>query len=275
MQFIRERWPEYKAVLFITYLYPTTYFGLQQVPAGSALFAPTLHDEEPAYLSAYKHVAHRARELIWLTEAEQRVGVKLWGELPGRVVSMGIDVKQREPANISAPYLLYCGRVDPNKGCAQMFEYFIKFKRNYPSDLRLIITGKDDMRVPARRDIDFRGFVTNEEKFRLMAGATLYVMPSANESFSIVTLEAMAQGTPVLASGGSEVLVDHVNRSGAGRVYFDFESFVSSLSELLSANGNLASMGKAGREYVLSRYRPEQVKDALIDAIESCTFPVS
>ena len=93
LRFIRENWHDYRALIFITYLYPTTYFGLQQVPPGKVLFAPTLHDELPAYLPAYKFAARRARELVWLTAAEQRVGKKLWGELPGRVVSMAIDTR--------------------------------------------------------------------------------------------------------------------------------------------------------------------------------------
>ena len=67
----------------------------------------------------------------------------------------------------------------------------------------------------------------------LMAGATIYVMPSGRESFSIVTLEAMAQRTPVLASGVSEVLVDHITQSGAGKIYRDYESFAARLSRCL------------------------------------------
>jgi glycosyltransferase involved in cell wall biosynthesis len=254
MQFIENHWPDYRSLIFVTYLYPTTYFGLLRVPPGHALFAPTLHCEQTAYLSAYKHAAHRARELLWLTEAEQRVGQRLWGELPGRIVAMGIDTVRRQPPSASTRYLLYCGRVDPNKGFPELFEYFERFNRTFPGKLRLVITGKDDMKVPDRPDIEFRGFVSNEEKFSLMAGATIYISPSPNESFSIVTLEAMAQGTPVLANGSSEVLVDHINASGAGRIYIDYESFAASLREMLSENGHLSAMEQAGREYVLARF---------------------
>jgi len=233
LRYLNENWRDYRAVIFITYLYPTTYFGLQQVPAGRALFAPTLHDELPAYLPAYKYAARRARELVWLTAAEQRVGRKLWGDLPGRVVAMAIETEVREPQWAPEPYLLYCGRVDPNKGCRELFEYFITFKKTHPGNLRLVITGKDDIPVPVHEDIEFRGFVTVEEKFRLMAGALMFVTPSPNESFSIVTLEAMAQNTPVLVNGASAVLVDHANDSGAGRVYNDYLTFAQAVEELL------------------------------------------
>lgn len=272
LKFLRERRADYKAIIFTTYLYPTSYFGIFQVPKHTALLAPTLHDEKTAYLSAFKYAAHRARSILWLTKAEQRVGAKLWGELPGRVVSMSLDTDGREPAQLDYPYLIYCGRVDPNKGCIEMFNYFIEFKKQHPSNLRLVITGKDDMPVPPHPDIEFRGFVEDDEKLRLMAGAKMFVMPSGNESFSIVTLEAMVQRAPVLASGVSDVLVDHVNESGAGTIYNDYETFETALNELLTDDRKLNEMGDLGRQYVLARFTRERVRDALRDAVKSCEF---
>ena len=269
LRYINDNWRDYRAIIFITYLYPTTYFGLQQLPAGNALFAPTLHDELPAYLPAYKYSAQRVRQLVWLTAAEQRVGQKLWGDLPGRIVSMAIETNVREPQWVPVPYLLYSGRVDPNKGCVQLFDYFLTFKKTHPSPLRLIITGKDDIPVPHHEDIEFRGFVSAEEKFRLMSGAMMFVSPSPNESFSIVTLEAMAQNTAVLANSASTVLADHIKDSGAGRVYSDYQTFAHALNELTSNEALLTNMGQRGREYVLARYQTEKVRRSLIAAIES------
>ena len=274
MQFLEHRWPDYHAIVFVTYLYPTTYFGLQYVPAHRCLFAPTLHDEVPAYLPIYKHAAHRAHSLIWLTEAERRVGQKLWGELPGRVVAMSIDTKLRKPAEQTTPYILYSGRIDPNKGCAEMLDYFIRFKKEHPSGLKLVLTGKDDMPVPQHSDIEFRGFVSDEEKFSLMAGAICFVMPSGNESFSIVVLEAMAQCTPILASSVSEVIVDHIKHSVGGSLYADYESFAAALNKLLAGGSSRRSeVGARGRQYVVSRYQPERIGKALIESIEVCAIP--
>jgi FkbM family methyltransferase len=268
LRYLNERWRDYRALIFITYLYPTTYFGLQQIPRHRALFAPTLHDELPAYLPAYKHSARCAHELVWLTAAEQRVGQKLWGELPGRVVSMAIDTRIREPQWMPTPYILYSGRVDPNKGCVDLFDYFITFKKIRPSNLRLVVTGKDDIPVPRHEDIDFRGFVSAEEKFRLMAGALLFANPSPNESFSIVTLEAMAQRTPVLANGASEVLADHIKDSGAGRVYVSYPTFAAALTEMLSDQVKLREIGAKGRAYVTAAYNRARIQKSLIESIE-------
>ena len=266
--YLRENWRQYRAIIFVTYLYPTTYFGLLDVPAGHALFAPTLHDEQPAYLSVYKHVAHRAHSMIWLTEAEQHTGRDLWGELPGRVVSMAIDAEPRPPRRRDQPYVLYCGRIDPNKGCTELFDFFIRFKQQNSSPLRLVLTGIADVPVPDHPEIDFLGFVSSEEKFSLMAGAAAYIMPSKMESFSIVTLEAMAQHTPVLVNGKSNVLADHIKDSGGGLMYHDYESFAAGLNEILAADRS--RLGNAGRDYVTSRYTPERVRKLLIEAVESC-----
>ena len=274
LHFLSEHWADYQTIIFVTYLYPTSYFGLMQVPRNFALFAPTLHNEEPAYLSAYKHAALRARALIWLTDAERRLGQSLWGDLPGHIVGMDIDIKPRPPASSKAPYLFYCGRIDPNKGCYELFDYFLRFKSENPSDLRLVLAGIDDVPVPNHPDIDFQGFVSPEEKFSLMAGARAFAMPSGQESFSIVTLEAMAQRTAILASGRSEVIKDHVNQSGAGQIYVDYPTFAVSLSKILAGKEDLTTMQTAGRDYVLSRYQTEQVRAALIEAVESCAQPL-
>jgi glycosyltransferase involved in cell wall biosynthesis/SAM-dependent methyltransferase len=273
LQFLRSHWTDYRAVMVVTYLYPTGYFSLLEIPKGRALFVPTLHDEQPAYLSVYKHAARRAHSLIWLTDAERRLGVDLWGDLPGRVVAMAIDANPRQPVKEDTPYALYCGRIDPNKGCGELFDYFIRYKEQNPSTLRLVLTGKDDIQVPDHPQIEFRGFVSDEEKLSLMAGAAVYVMPSSKESFSIVALEAMAQGTPALVNEQSDVLVDHVNVSGAGHVYRDYDSFASRLNEIISNPDRGAEMGKLGREYVISRYTPKRVSESLFEAVESCPEP--
>lgn len=270
LNYIENHSSEYQTIIFVTYLYPTSYFGLLQVPPGFALFAPTLHDEEPAYLSAYKHAARRAGSLIWLSEGERRLSHDLWGDTPGSVIGMHIDATLRTPRNSDAPYLLYCGRIDPNKGCGELFDYFIRFKQAHPSNLRLLLTGKDDTPIPDHPDIDFRGFVSEAEKFELMAGASVYMMPSGKESFSIVTLEAMAQRIPVLASGASEVIVDHMQESDGGRIYRDYESFAAALDEMMRSADTRKKMGDAGREYVLSNFTVERIRDALIAAVESC-----
>src|SRR6266581_8798675 len=70
LQFLQAQGEAYKAIIFVTYLYPTTYFGTFYVRPSRTLLVPTLHNEPIAYLNAYKYMARRARSILWLTNAE-------------------------------------------------------------------------------------------------------------------------------------------------------------------------------------------------------------
>jgi len=269
MSFLSQKSWQYKAVIFLTYLYPTTYFGMYNVPRHKILFVPTLHDEPPAYLSVYKYMARRPRIILWNTDSEYRFGRLLWGELPGCVIGMGVETKKFPPAKLNFPYILYCGRIDINKGCIQLIDYFLKYKKDCPSDLRLILTGDSKIKIPSSKDIVFKGSVCEVEKYKLMSGANIFIMPSPNESFSIVTLEAMAQETPVLASDGSEVIVDHIKRSGGGLLYNDYESFKTGINFLLEGKDKIRKMGEKGRKYVEENYNVKNIFIKLRSEIET------
>src|SRR5262245_8610564 len=108
LQHLEAHGHEYHRFLFVTYVYPTTYFGLGCVPPERSLLVPTLHDEPAAYLQVFRTAAHGVRSLVWLTEAEQRLGTRLWGSLPGRVVAMPVQTAPAAPREDLGPYLLYC-----------------------------------------------------------------------------------------------------------------------------------------------------------------------
>jgi len=267
MSFLSESSNDYKAVIFLTYLYPTAYFGMFNVMGEKIIFVPTLHDEPPAYLSVYKYMARRSRILLWNTESECKFGRLLWGDLPGCVVGMGVQIKEFSPAKLNFPYMLYCGRIDINKGCLQLLDYFLRYRKDSISDLHLVLTGDNKIELPDNEYIEFKGSVTEEEKFNLMSGADFFVMPSPNESFSIVTLEAMAQKAPVLASNGSEVVTDHISKSGGGLLYNNYDSFKDGINFLLENKQKAEDMGKSGREYVMKNYDTKEISKKLNDII--------
>lgn len=258
----------YHRILFVTYIYPTTYFGLAQVDPSRCLLVPTLHDEPAAYLQAFRDMARSVRGVLWLSDAERQLGERLWGPLPGRVVALPVTTTLAAPAAPGYPYLLYCGRIDAHKGCGRLVEWFLAFKRQNPSALRLVLTGKDNLGLPDHPDIDFRGFVPAAEKFALMAGATAFVMPSALESFSIATLEAMAQRAPVLANAAGTAVADHVYRGAAGFVYEGESAFHDRLHSLLVDPALRTRLGEAGRRYVVAEYNTGLVRERLIGEVE-------
>lgn len=267
--FLSEQSHNYEAVIFITYLFATTYFGIPQCVKEKCLLVPTLHEEPPAYLAAYKYMVKKVRSCFWNTEAEKRLGYRFWGDIPGQIIGMGINTQKYNPSRTTNPYLLYCGRINAEKGCVQLIDYFSRYKKGNPSDLRLILTGKDEIGLETSQDVELMGFVSEKEKYKLMAGATIFIMPSPYESFSVVTLEAMAQETPVLVNGTCEVLVDHVENSSAGFVYTDHKDFCKALDGLLKDEGRIDEMGRKGRDYVISNYGLERIQKMLVNEIET------
>lgn len=261
---LHEHQHEYAAVVFCTYLYPTTYLGIRHVPPHKSVLVPTLHDEPPAYLPAYaqRYAAHANR--IWLTEAERRTAKRLWGFDEGEVLGMAVEQTESvQPEVRERPYLLYCGRIEAGKGCDELLRAY----RQLPERERasLVLTGVDNMGLPDAPGIEYLGFVDEARKRALMAGARAFVLPSQYESFSIVTLEAMAQRTPVLVNGRCEVMRDHVAQSGAGYHYATIEEMVARMEQLCRLDdGERARLGDAGRDYVLARYREERIRQRLV-----------
>jgi glycosyltransferase involved in cell wall biosynthesis len=268
-RFLEERHSDYAALIFVTYLYPTTFFGLEAVRGHpNTLLAPTLHDEPPAHLSAYRNMAREFDFLLWNTPAERRLTYELWGPAPGGIVSMAIDSVLVETTAPDVPYILYSGRIDSHKGCREMFDYFIEFKKRHPSPLQLKLTGIASMKVPEHPDINFLGFVSANEKTQLMRNAAAFIMPSENESLSIVTLEAMAQETPVLANANGRVVTEHIRNSRGGMLFTDRETFVRALAKLTgNEDGCATAMGRQAREYVITDFSKDVIRQRLIESV--------
>ena len=268
-RYIEEHQDGYVAIIFVTYLYAPTYFGSFFVEKKKTFLVATLHDEPPAYLPVFQKLARRASKIFWNTRSEMDLGLRLWGEVPGRIVGMGIDTESCLKKNGSEhPYIFYCGRIDPGKGCLLLLEYFKRYKKKFPSGLQLVLTGDLKMKLPGRDDIDYRGFVGEDEKKILLSAARVFVMPSSYESLSISVLEAMAQRTPVMINSASSVLCEHIDNSRGGFGYKNYDEFEQGLRHLLSDPELRKSMGDRGREYVQARFSYQNVREALMDEIE-------
>ncbi|HNV07511.1 MAG TPA: glycosyltransferase family 4 protein [Dokdonella sp.] len=269
---LREHGDGYAAVFFLPYLYPMILDGIRAMPHRRWALIPALHDEPPAYLETFAHMGRSAPRILWNTLAEKRLGARIWNLEGGNVVSMTVAVEPAAAAVEEKPYLLYCGRIDVSKGCAALLEGFDAYKRANPrSPLQLVLTGNDVLGVGKRRDVRYLGFVDEERKFELMAGAVAFVQPSPYESLSIVLLEAMAQRAPVIVNGQCEVLVDHVHESQSGYVYRNQGEFIDAVSRVLVlGSGARAEQGAKAREYVLKNYSEAQVSARLraeVDAL--------
>jgi len=128
------------------------------------------------------------------------------------IIPNGIDLE--EIAKLSAAVstrdndmfqLFFMGRLEPRKGVMHAVQAFHQLKLRYPK-MKLIIAGDGDERAAVERyisdhalvDVELVGFVSEQEKYRLLKTSDVYLAPALyGESFGIVLLEAMAVGTPI------------------------------------------------------------------------------
>ncbi len=263
---LREEEGQYRALLFMTYLYYPTVRGILACPE-KAVLIPTVHDERPVYLRIYGRVFAAAKAVAWNTPEERAFALGRFPgirETPGEMTGIGVDLPEGPLPELpeilrGQEYLLYAGRIDPDKGCGEMFEYFQRYKRQRGGSLKLVLIGKPVMPIPEDPDILSLGFVSEEMKFALMRGSLALTLFSAFESLSIVVLESLAMGRPVLVTGKSEVLKGHCGRSGAG-YWFDGEADFAEKLERLRAGAD-PEMGRRGMEYVETNYTWNAVTD--------------
>ena len=146
------------------------------------------------------------------------------------------------------------GRIDPGKGCEELIEYFSSYV-SQGGDASLVLMGLKLMPLPEEPFINFAGMLSEQERLQALEAATVVVCPSPYESLSLIALEALAVGTPILCNARSDVLVDHCLRSNGGLFYRDRDEFVEALKLLVSDERLRAAMGRTGREYVRRNYR--------------------
>ena len=105
--------------------------------------------------------------------------------------------------------LLFLGRLEKRKGLRYLLQAYAQLSKEIP-DIRLLVVGAGSVDLESAqligerglRNIEFIGPVSDKDRARFFKSAHVYCAPAiGNESFGIVLLEAMASGTPIVASG--------------------------------------------------------------------------
>jgi glycosyltransferase involved in cell wall biosynthesis len=173
-------------------------------------------------------------------------------EFPSHLTARGAVFRRRH--RLYGPIALYGGRIDPGKGCEELIEYFSRYVQA-GGDATLALMGVKLMALPEEPFIKFAGLLSDRERLQALEAATVVLCPSPYESLSLLALEALSVGTPILVNGRSPVLVEHCVRSNGGLYYSDGDEFVECLKLLVRDDRLRAEMGRNGREYVRSNYR--------------------
>jgi glycosyltransferase involved in cell wall biosynthesis len=291
LEYLGRHHRSYDAIIFFTYLYAPTVLGLEIDPSRSIL-VPTAHDEPAIHLDLYQEMFRLPAAIAYNTEVERNFlkstfqiralaeetvgcGVDLLlgdadatpagggsaadDEETGDAVDVIAQMRARGVAfrrrhRLYSDFLLYGGRIDAGKGCEELLEYFTSYKEQ-DGAATLVLMGVKLMQLPEVPWVKFAGLLSERERLQALEAATVVVVPSPFESLSLLALEAMAVGTPVLCNGRSEVLVEHCVKSNAGLYYQDRDEFIECAKLLLSDERLRRAMGRNGKDYVKRNYR--------------------
>ena len=239
--------------------------------AKTKLMARAGEEESELRITTEKRVIDNADAIVVSTEQEKEDIVRLYRTSPHKiqVIPAGVDLELFQPVNKAharqalglreKKVILYVGRLEPLKGLSILINALTLLED--PSDTRLLIVGgslEEDRELERLKSlarglgvtdiVTFTGSVKQTELPNYYSAADVFVLPSHYESFGLVALEAMACGTPVVASrvGGLKSIV----RNGETGYLIPWrcpEPFAQRLDMLLANPGLRETMGKAAR----------------------------
>ncbi|MCA9936315.1 MAG: glycosyltransferase family 4 protein [Ardenticatenaceae bacterium] len=251
---------------FIPYVFPSTYFGSQICPQHSIII-PCLHNEAYAYMELFQSVISNVNTLVFNVPSEQALAEKIYGPRQGqqrRVIGLGVNTdfvgdaaRFRQKHRLNEPFMLYAGRRAAGKNVPLLLRYWAQYAQENHRDAKLVLIGPGEVPIPptAVPHIVDLGFVPQQDKYDAYAAADVFCMPSVNESFSIVTMEAWLAETPVLVHGRCQVTRDHCRFSNGGLYFNNYPEFAHTLDYLFTHPAEARQMGRNGRAYVLQNYQ--------------------
>lgn len=227
------------------------------------------------FVQMQRRVARRSRHVLTVSQVSARDIAADFG-VPRermRIVPVGVDVdrfRPRETPRVPGRIVAIISADVPLKGMPVLVDALAALPRDAWSELVVVgtpseATGKRLADAGLVDRVSFRSGLTDDELAGLVASASVQVIPSRYEGFSIPAIEAMACGTPVVASNVGalpDLLADGVGRLvPAG----DAAALGMAIADVLAAPDDAAKMGTAGRARAVTTYSWRAVAQATVD----------
>lgn len=268
------------ATVLVGYHYAQT-LRLTRVAAahGPTIVIPTAHPEGAFHVGRVREVFEHADHVISLAPEE--------GELVARTYDCGerITVVPCPVEPIEAPpaaaveravasvgvrageYAVVVGRVDPAKGSDDVVRFTAAYRAAVDPGFELVVIGPGGDATSDAPGVRPTGFVDDDTRIALVAGAGVVVQPSYMESFSLALIEGWLLERPAMVQGRSRVLEGHVRRSGGGLAYTDYLSFEAAMATIRSRPDVAAALAARGRAYSLHEFAWSRVAPAFLDVV--------
>jgi glycosyltransferase involved in cell wall biosynthesis len=166
------------------------------------------------------------------------------------------------------PKILFLSRLHEKKGVHILIEA-AGLLRQKGRRFKLLIAGtgsaqyENQLREQTRKlnledVVSFLGMVSGVEKISLYQSADLFVLPTQQENFGLVLIEALAAGTPVVTTKGTDIWQD-IAAAGGTITEYTPAAISNALDRLLEDRGALPALGQRGREWAMQNMNTETV----------------
>lgn len=265
---LRERAMEFDWFVFFSYRYYHSWHGVNLF-RDKAILVPTAEHDPVLYLRLFRDTFRFPGAIVYNSHEEKSLINRVSDNhhVPGLIVGVGSEIPDSFDVEgflrrhaIRAPYAVYIGRLDENKGVPELLDFFLRMQRQSQHEFHLVLIGKAWIPVPDHPRIHYLGFMPDREKFNALKGSAFLINPSQFESLSMVALEAWALGKPVMANGRTEVLRGQCLRSNAGLWYTSYEEFLAIWERLITSESLREKLGENGRRFFHENYAWSEIR---------------
>ena len=222
-----------------------------------------------------KSMLQQAAAVHYTSEVEKLSTERHLGLNHGKVIALGIDANNANSNGrmFSEPYVLVLSRLHPKKAVEVLIDAFQSLSRNGKfANWRLVIAGdgspdyvsKLKARVVDTDRITFTGWLDEDKKHAMLAGASLLALPSHQENFGLCVMEALSHSVPVLVSPNVNLATEIVSANAGWISAIDKEALATRMAEALSDEDELKKRGHAGKK-LSQKYSWENVATGLIN----------
>jgi glycosyltransferase involved in cell wall biosynthesis len=188
-----------------------------------------------------------------------------------QIVRRAAQLRHQLGIPLGAPVVLFVGRLTCDKGIPELIKAFSQLVVRFP-ELRLLLAGcfedGDPLPSDTRRCLEthphviFAGAVPDTAPY--YAAADVLVLPSHREGLPTVVLEAQAAGVPVVGASATGI-VDVIADGQTGLLFpvGNAAALTEAIARLITDGALATKLGLAGQEQVRSKFRQEQIWQAL------------